>query len=526
MTMRRVWTACVALALCLFWATASARTLERGNGPEPDSLDPQRAQGLSAQQVLRDLYEGLLRDDAEGRLGPGVALRHSLSEDGLHYRFELDPAARWSDGEAVLAQHFVDAFERALDPATGAPYAAMLRPIRGADARLRGDAEASLGVRAEGPHLLHIELAAAQGDFLRRLAMPIAFPLRMDQIAAHPRAYTRPGLLIGNGAYRLVEWTPQSSLTLERNPHYRRAAQVAIARVRFHVTEDAALEAKRYAAGELHLTETLPPGQLASLREQHGAAVQVAPAFASFYLGYNLRHPPLRDAAGLREALSLAVDREVLVQHITGNGELALETLIPALPGAYQPAPSALLDGDIAARRERARELYAAAGYSAERPLEVELRYNQSLLNRRLALAVAAMWRETLGFQARLRAEEWKVFVQNRRAGVITQVFRAGWFADYADPLNFLAPFRPGDPLNATGFDAPGFATALAAAEAASGADRARRVQALERSLLDAHALLPLFQYTSKHLVSPKLCGYRPHPLDHHPSEYFRWCGP
>lgn len=519
--MRR-WTIALGLALAalLSSAAAGALTLQRGNGPEPDSLDPQRAQGLSAQQVLRDLFEGLMRDDADGQLVPGAAQRVAVDAGGLRYVFTLRADGRYADGSKVTAADFVYSFERALDPATAAPSAAMLAPIAGAAQRLRGES-APLGVRAIDEHTLEIRLDAPRSDFLRRLALPIAMPVQRGAIEAHGSGFTRPGRLIGNGAYVLKQWTPQAWLELERNPHYRNAATVAIDSVRFHVTEDASSELKRFEAGELHLTETLPPGQLARLRETHAAELVVAPAYATFYLGYNLRNPKL-DSAALRESLSLAIDREILVKHITGNGELPAYALIPpAAAGAPQMAAAGWTPRQ---RQQLARERYVSAGFDPDEPLLIELRYNTSLANRRLGLAVAAMWQEVLGIDTRLRNEEWKVFVQTRRAGVITEVFRGGWFADYADPLNFLEPFTAGNTLNAVGYADPQFDALVARAAASAGADREQALHGAEQRLLDANALIPLFHYSSKHLVSRKLCGFHAHPLDHHPSEFLRFC--
>lgn len=510
--------AIVAISLA---AAVDAQTLQRGNGPEPDSLDPQRAQGLSAQQVLRDLFEGLMRDDAAGHLVTGAAQRVDIDRDGLRYVFTLRPDGRYADGSAVTAADFVYSFERALDPATAAPSASMLLPIVGAAERLRGES-GPLGVAAIDRSTLEIRLTTPRSDFLRRLALPIAMPVQRSAIDAHGTGFTRPGRLFGNGAYVLSEWTPQAWLQLERNPHYRSAAAVAIETVRYHVTEDASSELKRFEAGELHLTETLPPGQLARLRQRHADELVVAPAYATFYLGYNLRRLKLTNAPALREALSLAIDREILVKHITGNGELPAYSLVPPATGDSPKMTASA--GSPQQRKQRARELYAGAGFDPHEPLQIELRYNTSLANRRLGLAVAAMWQEVLGIDTRLRNEEWKVFVQTRRAGLITEVFRGGWFADYADPLNFLEPFTRGNALNAVAYADDEFDALVATAAASAGADREQALHAAEQRLLDAHALIPLFHYSSKHLVSPKVCGYRAHPLDHHPSEFLRWC--
>lgn len=526
MSNRRRWQSALCglsgVVLCLGAALAQTapRQLERGNGPEPDSLDPQRAQGLSAQQVLRDLFEGLMRDDASGALVPGAAEQVAVSTDGLEYRFMLRTQARFADGTPLTAQDFVYSLSRALDPATAAPYAASLLPIAGAQARLSGDAGAALGVQAIDERTLLIRLGAPRTDFLRRLTLPVAMPVQRAAIEAHGNGYTRAGRLMGNGAYRLVDWTPQSTLTLERNPHYRDADSVQIERVRYHVTEDASAELKRFEAGELHLTETLPPGQLDRLRQRFGTQVVIAPAYASFFLGINLRQPQLRNAA-LREALSAAIDRDILVRYITGNGEPAAYELIPPL-GKQTHAQLRWASWDASRRHALARQRLEESGYTAA-DLTIELRYNTSLVNRRLALAVASMWKDVLGIDVRLRNEEWKVFVQSRRAGVLTQVFRGGWFADYTEPLNFLENFSGGSALNASGYADQDFDQALSEATR-DPTQAATLLQAAEQRLLDAHVIIPLYHYTSKHLVSRQLCGYAAHPLDHHPSQYLRFC--
>ncbi len=485
--------------------------LERGNGPEPDSLDPQRAQGLSAHHVLRDIYQGLTRIDGAGAVQPAAA-RFEADADGKRWCFDLQPGLRWSDGRPLRASDYAAALERALDPLTGAPYASLLLPLRGAQARLAGDAQAELGLEVSDPLRLCTELVAPTLDWPARLALPLGYPYRPD---------SPPQLPLGNGAYRMVQWRPHSRIELERNPHYG-GPPAPIAQVRYHTIDDPSAELNRYAAGELDLTETIPPGQAERLDQRFPGQLHIGPAYASFYYGYNLERPPLKDNPALREALALAIDREVLVRHITGNGEQPLWRLIPALPGepAWRP-PLANIDQ----RHALARQRYAEAGYGPERPLRIELRYNTSLSHRRLALAVAAQWRQKLGVQTRLRHEEWKVFVSNRRARRVTEVFRGGWVADYVDPISFLEGFASDSPLNATGYRDADFDALLQAASRSTIPDQRRTLllQA-EQRLLDAHVILPIYAYTSKHLVSPRLCGFAIHPLDHHPSAELHFC--
>jgi oligopeptide transport system substrate-binding protein len=504
-------------------AGADVPTLERGNGPEPDTLDAHRAQTIAAFNVLRDLYEGLLTEDAEGRLVPGMAERWETSDDGLTWTFHLREGLTWSDGTPLVAGHVAASLRRALDPATLAPYANLLAAIDGADAVLAGKAAAdTLAIRAPDARTVVIRLARP-APLLPLLTLPIAFPVWLPAVAEHGAQHTRPGRLVSNGPYRLVDWQPQAAITLERNPHFHAATSVAIERVRFHATEDAASEAKRFLAGDLDITETVPPGRIDMLRARYGERLRIAPYLGTFYFGFNLRRPPFRDAPALREALVLAIDRDILTRHVTGMGEAPAWTLVPPGTAGHASWQPEWATWTQARREARARELYAAAGHGPEQPLEVELRYNTSLQNRRLALAIAQMWRQVLGVRTRLINEEWKVFVVNRRQGALTQVYRGSWIADYDDAASFLGTFISNQPLNTAGWSDPEYDRLVAAAQAsADPAERARLHGEAERRLVAAHVMLPIYHYTSRHLVSDRVVGWKDVAMDRHPTRFLR----
>ena len=357
------------------------------------------------------------------------------------------------------------------------------------------------------------------------LLLPIAFPVYLPAVRQFGAQHTRPGHLVSNGAYRLRAWTPQASITLERNAQLSRARARSTS-VRFQVTEDAASELQRFQAGGLHITETVPPQPLPQLRARFGSQLRISPYLGSMWLGLNLTRPPLRGNVALREALSLAIDRDKLTRYITGLGETPAYGVVPPGVADYRPASLPWASATQAQRERLARERYRAAGYSGAKPLQIELRYNTSTPHRRMNLAIAAMWREVLGARVTLRNEEWKVFVGNRKQRVITQVFRGGWIADVNDARNFLANFESGSVTNWSGVDDPGFDALMRAADdAPTPAMRAARMQQAEARLLSQHALLPIYFYTSKHLVRPEVRGFEPNPLDHHPSRFLRLAG-
>jgi len=139
-------------------------------------------------------------------------------------------------------------------------------------------------------------------------------------------------------------------------------------------------------------------------------------------------------------------------------------------------------------------------------------------------LAISVMWEQVLGVQTVLRQEEMEVLVQNRRAKRITQAFRSGWNADLADPLDFLDIFAPDSPLNTTGFQSTQYTSLLKALHQTTDLQAAQRLaQAAEAELMAAQPIIPLFFYTSKHLVATELEGFVGNPLDHHPTRLLRW---
>ena len=503
------------------WAAPPADTLLRGNGPEPSTLDAHRCPEVACGNILRDLYEGLVAEDAHGRVIPGMAERWEVSSDGRTWTFHLRASLRWSNGQVLDANQIVASFRRAFAPGTAAPFAQHFGAVLNAEQVTAGKLPpAQLGISAPDARTVQFRLTRSAA-LEQLLLLPVAYPVYLPALAQFGAQHTRPGHLVSNGAYLLQSWSPQSAVRLVRNPHFHQAA--AIAKVDYLVTEDAASELQRFQAGGLHITETLPPQPLPQLRQRFGAQLRISPYLGAMWIGLNLQQPPLRGHRALREALSLAVDRDKLTRYITGLGEIPAYGVVPPGVAGYTPARLPWADVAQGSREAQARRRYREAGYSAAHPLQIELRYNTSTPHRRLNLAVAAMWRDVLGAQVTLRNEEWKVFVGNRKQRVITQAFRGGWIADVNDPRNFLANFETGSLTNWSGLEDPTFDTLLHQADAAATPElRALALHRAEVRLLSEHALVPIYFYTSKHLVRPEVQGFQANPLDHHASRFLR----
>ncbi len=489
-------------------APAASQELRRGNGTEPDSIDPQLARMESAMTILRDCYEGLISMAPDGSIVAGAAESWSTSTDGRSYTFRLRKDARWSNGDRLVAEDFAFAFRRLVDPKTASQYALMLEPVVNATDIVAGRRPPEmLGVSAPDEVTLIVQLAEPSAYFLAMLSHPSTFPVHRATLAARSKDFARPGVAVTNGAFVPVEWQIGSHLVAARNAHYWNDAATRLTSVRYVHVADPLTELTRFRAGDLDVTYTIPPGELPRLERELPGQLRVAPHVGVYYYGFALDLPPFRDAKALRRALAMAIDREMLTTQVLGDGERPAYSWVPPGVVGYEPQVFGWAGLSQDARIAEARRLYAEAGYSKERPLTVELRYSKSPVHDRIALAVTAMWKEQLGVEATLRSEDFRVLKQAIDARE-TVLFRGSWIGDYNDAYSFLQVLKGGFGINLPRYENDAYDQALAAASRASGAERAELLAAAERQLLEDVPLIPLYFYVSKHLVALRVSGW------------------
>lgn len=505
-------------------APPAQQILRKGNGAEVETLDPHKAQSVSASNVLRDLYEGLIVEAADGKLIPGAAERWEIEDENKLYRFHLRADSRWSNGDPVRASDFVAGLRRSADPATGSKYSQILAPIANAEDVIAGKLPPQqLGVEALDELTLVIRLKAPTPYFLGLLTHPSAGPIHVSSLKQHGDDFARAGNLIGNGAYVLKERVVQSHLLLEPNPHYWDRARVHIRQVWYIATEDVNSEFKRFRAGELDWTYTIPGNQAKWIRANLKQEFKASTYLGIYYYGLNLTRPPFKDDLKLRRALSLAIDRKVLAEKLLGSGEQPADTWIPPGVSDYQSLPSPFAGWTREQRLAEARKLYREAGYSDEHPAEIEIRYNTHEDHKKIATVVGAMWKQLLGVRTTLLNEEWKVFLQNRQLKANTEAFRAGWIGDYNDAYSFLEILHSKHGLNDSGYANARFDGLLE--QAAREPDSARRLalmQQAEAQLLADLPVIPMYFYVTKRLVQPWVVGWQPNIMDHHRTIDFR----
>lgn len=496
---------------------AAEQILRRGNGTEVESLDPHKAEGVPSSNILRDLYEGLTIEAPDGSIIPGAADSWEISADGLDYSFHIRENARWSNGDPVTAEDFVYGLRRSADPATGSKYSLILSPILNAEDVVAGKQPVeNLAVTALDSHRLHIRLKAPTPYFLGLLNHSSTYPAHRASLEQYGEDFTRPGNLVCNGAYILTEWVVQSHITLKRNKQYWDDADTHIEEVIYLPIEDQSTELKRYRAGEVDRTEEIPNNQFNWIRQNLNAELLIAPYLGSYYYGFNMTQPPFKGNKNLRLALAMAIDRDIIAEKITGIGELPSYSWAPPGISGYEPVKPDWASWTQAQRNAEAKRLYELAGYSKANPLEVEIRYNTSENHKKLAIAIAAMWKMNLGMRVRLVNEEWKVFLENRKQKQVTQVFRAGWIGDYNDPYTFAELMHSQHGINDPGYNNPEYDALLE--KISTEPDAAKRMALLHQSealLLDDLPVLPIYSYVSKHLIKPWVGGYVPNVLDH-----------
>jgi oligopeptide transport system substrate-binding protein len=526
------WRLCALLALTLLAAAAIWRVarhaqgtgtgdavraspakliLRRGNGAEPESLDLHRARSEAALTILRDLYEGLTEIGADGRPEPAAADHCEVSPDGKTYRFHLRPTARWSNGDAVVAEDFMAAWRRLVDPHTGAQYAGILAPVRGAAEITAGSAApGTLGVHSDDPATLVVELARPAPYFLSLLTHPATFPIHRGSLASNGRAFAKPGVMVSNGAFVLTRWDFGSHLVAVRNARYWNDSATRVDEVEYYSFADGDTELKAFRTGQVDVTSTIPAAQVPWIKAHLGAALHVAPQLAVYYLGLNLRKPPFDKSRELRQALSLVIDRERLVQSVTGAGEGPAYTFVPPQVHGYTPPVPEYAAWPMPQRIARARQLLAGGGA----PPFIELRYNSGELHSRIAVAVAQMWKESLGVDTRLRAEEFKVLLQDIDRGDVS-VFRASWLGDFDDAYGFLQVLQSGFGINLPHYANREYDDLLE--RAANDGDLGGRRELLQRAealMLADQPLIPLYFYVSKHLVSAQVRGWQDNAMN------------
>jgi oligopeptide transport system substrate-binding protein len=500
------------------------RILRRGLPGEPRTLDPQLADDTFSFPVLRDLYEGLTAEDRNGQIVPGAAESWTVDKTGTIYTFLLRPNAKWSDGDRTVATEFVQGLRRAVDPQTASGSSALLAIIKGASDIIAGRKKVTeLGVAAISESTVQVELEHPAPFVLQILSQPIAAPVHIHANGNSGVPVSADTTKVSNGAYTLVSRILGSFIELARNPNYWDASRVSIERVRYVNAESEATELREYVAGQLDMTSTIPAPDLDRITHKFGAEIQTAQILGTLYLGLNVSKPPLRDNRDLRQALSMAVDRDLISEYVR-VGVVPAYTFVAKGISEYKPPAYPWSEWTRERQLAYAQTLFARSGYSEKKPLHLTLYFNSGESIQRIMIAIAASWKQNLGVTTDLVSDEFRVFLAGRKDRSRWDVARLGWYADYNDPASFLEVFSKNSNQNDPSYMSLEFNDLIDAARVEP--DPVKRILFLQRSeevLLNDFPIIPVYFYTARRLVKPYLGGAEITPLDHTYSKHLYW---
>ena len=506
-------------------AAVRTQTLLLGNGAEPADLDPQIVTAYTDQNILLALFEGLTAiEEKTSQPVPAASQSWEVSGDGLAWTFHLREGLRWSNGEPLTADDFVQSWRRMLSPSLASEYAYLLFPIKGAEAFNAGKTSdaAGIGVEAPDPRTVRIELARPTPYLPVLVALPPWYPVnprvlgRFGAMEKRGTPWTRPGNLVGNGPFTLEEWRPNSRVVVARNASYWNASAVTLRKVVFFPTESPDVEERDFRAGQVHVTYALPVAKIATYRRDEPDKLRIDPFLQTFFLRFNIGRAPFDDPR-IRRALSLAIDRDAIALRVLSGAYPAAHSFTPPDCGGYTARARVTLDADLA------RRLLAEAGHPGGRgipPFEVQARNDE--VQPPVMEAIQAMWEKDLGIHVTLAPLEQKTWLQNQQTLNYT-VSTAAWAGDFLDPVTFLDLFVTGGGNNWTGWGDSGYDAMIeGAARESNPAARLELFQRAESLLLEKGPVAPLYFGAHSYLIEPSVKGWTPALLGYHRYAFVR----
>ena len=498
-----------------------ATTLLRGNGAEPETLDPNLSTGTQDDAIMGDLMTGLMTEDPMCLPIPGMAKNWTTSPDGLTWTFSLREAL-WSDGVPVTAEDFVFSWQRLLEPALAAPYAYFVYFLKNAAAINTGKMpKSALGARALNAHTLEMKLEHPTPYMLELLMHAATFPLPRHVVTAKGRDWARPGNHVGNGAYILKQWIPNGHVLVEKNPRFFDAANVALEKIYFYPTDDYGAALQRMRAGELDIQDRIPTQRIDWIRANMPAAYAPVPILVTEYVQVNHTRAPFGDVR-VREAINLALNREVIAQRIRRIGDVPAYALVPPATANY-PFGTELgfKSMPYPARTERARALMRAAGFGEQNRLKTTFMIRSTAPGPYRSVAAAIQQMLALAYiDIAILPTDFQVYLAQTQAHDF-DMFEGGWSADFNDASTFLELLQTGGGNNWGVYSSQAFDRMLAAAQSDNDLiSRGRKLAAAETIAMTDHAIMPLYNWASPNLVWPYVKGWRENPLDKHRS---RW---
>ena len=485
---------------------AAKQELVRNNGSEPETLDPALASGVPANNVIRDMFEGLTAVDNNGKVVPGVAESWKQT-DPTTWVFKLRKNAKWSNGDPVTAEDFVYGMRRFVDPATASKYASTYGIfLQNAKEIIDGKKPVTeLGVKAVDALTVEIKTPFPAG-FLPEVVSNLQLgPVHKATIEKFGKEWTKPGNIVGNGAFTLKDWQVNSKIVLSKSPTYWDNKNVQLTQLTYLAVEEGNADVKLYESGENDWVYQLPPGSYDKYKAQYPKDIRNSPMLGLRYYSLNNADPMMKDVR-VRKALSMVIDRDILADKVTADGQVpAYGVIVKGVAGADVTSYD-WASWPMAKKVEEAKKLLAAAGVAPG--TKMKFAYNTSDYHKKMAIFAASEWKTKLGLDLELEAMEFKVLIKKRNDRDY-QMARNGWIADYDDATSFLTLVQCDSDQNSQGNcnrDAEKLIN-----DGNQSLDLAKRKTLLTQAakkIMDDYPMIPLLQYTVPRLVKPYVGGY------------------
>ena len=484
----------------------ATQTLIRNNGSEPETLDPALAESVGANNLTRDLFEGLTGNDADGKTVPGVAESWKQT-DATTWVFKLRKNAKWSNGDAVTADDFVFGIRRFVDPKTASTYAATFGIfLLNGPAVVKGSKPpGDIGVKALDKYTLEVKTAFPVTFLPELMSNTNLGPVHRAALEKHGKDWTKPGNLISNGAYQLKEWQVNNRVVIEKNPQYWDAANVQLTRVTYLPVEDGYADVKLYESGENEWVYQLPPGTYDKYKAQYPKEIRNAPMIGLRYYSYQTQDAAFKDVR-VRKALSMVMDRDILAQRVTADGQAPAYSVMVAGTNGADVTPYEWATWPMEKRVAEAKSLLQQAGVKPGSKFSFS--YNTSEYHKKMAVFAASEWKTKLGLNIETESMEFKVLLKKRHDGTF-QMARNGWLADYNDATTFLALIRcDSDQNNNFNCNRQAEELIIQGSNSTDAAKRRTLLTQASKMIMDDYPIIPLLQYSLPRLVKSYVGGY------------------
>lgn len=474
---------------------------------EPPSLDLSQAQDNTSFTVLNHIYEGLTIKDETGKVLPGVAEKWEVSDDQLTYTFHIRSDAKWSNGDPVTANDFEFAWKRVLDPnlTPAAPYAYQLYYLKnGQEYNEKKVTDASeVGVKATDAQTLVVTLASPTPYFDGLLSFATFFPQHQKSVSENPAYAAEASTIISNGPFVIKEWKHNDSMTLVKNDNYYAKDDIKLTEVKLAMVSDASTELSMYETGQLDYTGAptgeIPSDQIPTLKETKKDELQIKGIASSYYYVFNNTAEPF-DNVNIRKAFAMSIDRALITDKVTQGGQIPAFGFVP--PGIRGEKDEYRVEH----KDDYFKEDNAEAKTLLEQGLKekgltklptVTLIHNTGAGHKKVSEAIADMWKTNLGVDVKVEAQEWGVFLKNRQ-NLNYQIARAGWGADYNDPMTYIDLWMSNSGNNDSGFKSAEYDALVK--EAKTSSDQPKRIEAMakaEKILMDNMVIMPIYYYSN-----------------------------